>query len=101
MQAEPRHLRWRLAGLFALTIFVLFLDAILGLAASESGQQNSGETTLTLVVVGISAAISARAYVLLRRSGRSPRASAIPGFAIGLGPIAILELTALVVQLTT
>jgi hypothetical protein len=95
VQQATKHLGWRLAGLFALTIFVLFLVAIVTLPEGEGPD----EPTFALIVIGIFAAISARAYVLLKRTGRSTRAAAIAGFAIGLGPLALIELVGLVARL--
>lgn len=97
MQQATRHLGLRLAGLFALTIFVLFLIAIVTLPEG----QGPDEPTFLLIIVGIFAAISARAYVLLKRSGRRTRVAAIAGFAVGLGPLALIELVAFAAQLVT
>jgi hypothetical protein len=95
VRQAPRHVGWRLAGLFALTILVWLVVAIVTLPEGEGPE----EPTFLLVVIGVFAAISARAYVLVRRSGRRAGVAAIAGFAIGLGPLALVELTGFVARL--
>jgi hypothetical protein len=95
VRQPARHVGWRLSGLFALGVFVLFLAAIVTLP--EGSEPPEPEFVLT--IVGILAAISTRGYVLLKRTGLSTRRSASAGFAVGLGPVALLVLVALVARL--